>query len=133
MAFLSIRLVATAAAKSANANLANNIKKCTLSSALDRQIGSVARFSSVVYAPQQKHYELQQRQQHHQAALLNAAIVSDQHVSTKKTSTICSNPLISKIKESRVWSVIPSVKLCCSINVTLTDPVFADSHICTRV
>lgn len=84
MAFLSIRLVATAAVKSANANLANNIKKCTLSSALDRQIGSVARFSSVVYSPPQQHYELQQRQQHHQATLLNSAIVSDQHVSTRR-------------------------------------------------
>lgn len=83
MAFLSIRLVATAAAKSANANLANNVRKCAIpltSSALDRQIGSVARFSSVVYRPQ-KHYELQQRQQHTQAALLNEAMnVSDQHI-----------------------------------------------------
>lgn len=87
MAFLSIRLVATAAAKSANANLTNNIKKGTLSVALDRQVGSVARFSSVVYSPQQKPYELQQRQQHHQAALLNAAAIgSDQHVNMASPS-----------------------------------------------
>lgn len=81
MAFLSIRLVATAAVKSANANLANSIKKCALTSALDRQIGSVARFSSVVYPPQQMHYDLQQPQHlHHPTALLNDAIISDQHV-----------------------------------------------------
>lgn len=79
MAFLSIRLVATAAVKSANANLANNVRKCAIpftSAALERQIGSVARFSSVVYQPR----ELQQRQQHTQAALLNDVIVSEQHI-----------------------------------------------------
>lgn len=87
MAFLSIRLVATAAVKSANANLvANNVvRKCstlTSSSALmERQIGTVARFSSAIRPPPQKHYELQQRRQHNsQAALLNATFVADQHI-----------------------------------------------------
>lgn len=82
MAFLSVRLVATAAVKSANAPLSNNVRKCILSSskALDRQIGSVARYSSVV-CPPKKPFEPQQRRQHTQAAaILNAAIVSDQHV-----------------------------------------------------
>lgn len=72
MAFLSVRLVATAVVKSANPNIANNILKCSLTS-LDQQIGSVARFSALA-SPPHKQYELRNQ------IGLSATTVPNQHV-----------------------------------------------------
>ncbi|XP_058829416.1 transmembrane protein 53-A-like isoform X1 [Topomyia yanbarensis] len=70
MAFLTVRLVVTAAVKSANQNIAGNIKKFMLTS-LDQQIGPVARFSALASSPK---YDAPQNQ------ILSATLRSNQHV-----------------------------------------------------
>ncbi|XP_055627981.1 uncharacterized protein LOC129769624 [Toxorhynchites rutilus septentrionalis] len=71
MAFLSVRLAAIATVRNANQNIGYNVQKIS-SDLLDRQIGSLARFSSVA----NKH----RHNTHPSRLLLSATAVSHQHV-----------------------------------------------------
>ncbi|XP_055532292.1 transmembrane protein 53-A-like isoform X1 [Wyeomyia smithii] len=72
MAFLTVRLVANAAAKNANQNITSSFKKLCLSS-LDQQIGSTAQFS-VLATANKRHAPLKNQ------SLLSAATLSNQNV-----------------------------------------------------